>query len=211
MSCRTSQVVTPKVRESRDAASQDQNEGGSVVIDVVPAGGVSGGLAVASFGSSAAACGPSTDFEDHGGVIDVDAVLDAASEVSVLWYDIGVAEETVAEFGTGDAQETCVNQASDTHPPETRQTSSTGRPRRVLPSRSFWRAPVEDVWATIRSLARHLTPHWLGYSLHMSRAQRFCLLVTSIVTSGSWQCLVSSTNRGLPSARVRVPSRTGTE
>ena len=61
---------------------------------------------------------------------------------------------------------------------------------RKLPSLSIWRAPVEDVWATLGSLARHLTPHWLGYSLHMSRAERFCLLVTSIVTSGSWQCLV---------------------
>ena len=60
----------------------------------------------------------------------------------------------------------------------------------LFPSRSIWRAPVEDVWATLISLARHLTPLWLGYSLHMSRAQRFCLLVTSIVTSGSWQCLV---------------------
>ena len=222
------EVVIQKVRESRVAASQDQNEGGSVVIHVVPAAGVSGGLAVASLGSSAAACGPSTDFKDHDGVIDVDAVLDAASEVSVLGDDTDAdlpagasllmslcgatvcdglgsgewseapevdveearAEGLAAEFGTGEAQDTCVKQASDTHPSETRQTAPTGRPRRALPSRSIWRASAEDVWATLKSLARHLTPHWLGYSLHMSRAERFCLLVTSIVTCGSWQCLV---------------------
>ena len=75
------EVVIQKVRESRGAVFQEQNEGGSVVIDVVPAG-VSADLAVASRASSAAACGPSTDFEEHDGVIDLGAV-----EVSVLGSD----------------------------------------------------------------------------------------------------------------------------
>ena len=202
------EVVIQKVSECR--------EGGSVVIDVVSAAGVSGGLAVASLGSSAVAWGPSTDFKDHDGVLDLDAVLDAASEVSVLEVDTDAdlmslcgatvcdglgsgewseapevdveearAEGLVVEFRTGDAQETCVKQASDTHPPETRQTAPTGRPR------SIWRAPVEDVWATLRKPCASLDTALAGLLLaHEPRREVFAFWVTSIVTSGSWQCLV---------------------
>ena len=76
-----------------------------------------------------------------------------------------------------------MKQASDTHPRLWRRLPRGDHADRRRRHGPFWRAPVEDAWATLTSLARHLTPHWW-------RAERFCPLVTSIVTSGSWRCLV---------------------
>jgi len=41
-----------------------------------------------------------------------------------------------------------------------------------------WKSASEGVWVTLAFLLRHLTPHLLCYSVHLSRTERYCLLVT---------------------------------
>lgn len=52
------------------------------------------------------------------------------------------------------------------------------------------KAAAEAAGVVFVSLLHHLTPHWVSYSLHLRRIERYCLLVTAVLTAASWQCLV---------------------
>ena len=135
--------------------------------------------------SSGLATHPLASHQEH----HVSHLRHARSEQLKVNVDEAGCEDQGKSSESGDAEETCAKVTSDTSLCTTQGMASTATTPGLTWSRA-WNSASGEVWVTLASLLRHLTPHWVCYSVHLSRTERYCLLVTAVMTSGFWQSLV---------------------